>query len=85
MTEPVLLRAYALVGSALVFFLGWAAVAARPWQPAQSDPRLATLAAREQQLQRAVSLAQAIRAARGEERAQLAITPEPPLTWSTTS
>lgn len=84
MTEP-LLRTYALAGSALVFFLGWAAVAARPWKPAQPDPRVTALAAREQQLQRAVSLAETIRAARGDTPAPLALAPGPPLTWSTTS
>lgn len=84
MTER-LLRSYALAGSALAFFLGWAAVAAQPRKPAQADPRLAALTAREEQLQRAASLAQAIAAARGETPAALAITAEPPLTWSTTS
>lgn len=44
-------RLYALAVALLVFFLSWAAVAARPWAPTTSaDPRLAALAAREQRV-----------------------------------
>jgi hypothetical protein len=47
-------RLYALVLAVLVFFLAWAAVAARPWAaesgPAPADPRVAQLAAREERL-----------------------------------
>ena len=46
-------RLYALALALLVFFLTWAAVAARPWATAAAsrpDPRLAALAAREQRL-----------------------------------
>src|SRR6186997_2355077 len=52
-------RLYALVAAVLVFFVAWAAVAARPWRTtssASSDPRLAALQLREQRL-RAESLA----------------------------
>jgi hypothetical protein len=49
-------RLYALAIALLVFFLTWAAVAARPWAAAPADARLKALAAREQQL-RAESLA----------------------------
>jgi hypothetical protein len=45
-------RLYSIAIALFVFFLTWAAVGARPWASsrAQSDPRLATLAAREQRL-----------------------------------
>jgi hypothetical protein len=52
-------RLYALVGSILVFFVAWAAIAAHPWQSAKAaaqDPRLTALQLREQRL-RAESLA----------------------------
>jgi hypothetical protein len=40
-------RLYAVAVALVVFFLTWAAVAARPWASAKADPRLAALAARE--------------------------------------
>jgi hypothetical protein len=43
-------RLYALALALLIFFLTWAAVAARPWASSQPDPRFAALAAREQRL-----------------------------------
>jgi hypothetical protein len=46
-------RLYALALALVVFFLTWTTVAARPWVPSASplaDPRLTTLAAREQRL-----------------------------------
>jgi hypothetical protein len=46
-------RLYSIAIALFVFFLTWAAVGARPWVTsggAQSDPRLAALAAREQRL-----------------------------------
>jgi hypothetical protein len=45
-------RLYAIALALFVFFLTWAAVGARPWATsgAQSDPRLAALATREQRL-----------------------------------
>ncbi len=43
-------RLYALAIALLVFFLTWAAVAAHPWAASPADPRLKTLAAREQKL-----------------------------------
>ncbi len=50
-------RLYALAIALLVFFMMWAAVAARPWAPSStSDPRLQAIAAREQQV-RAESVA----------------------------
>ena len=50
MTNDRTLRLYAVVVAVLVFFVAWAAVAARPWATTKSDPRLAALAKREQQL-----------------------------------
>jgi hypothetical protein len=50
MTNDRTLRLYAVVVAVLVFFVAWAAVAARPWATAKRDPRLAALAKREQQL-----------------------------------
>jgi hypothetical protein len=45
-------RLYALALALLVFFMTWAAVAAKPWARSATtpDPRLAALAAREQRL-----------------------------------
>lgn len=45
-------RLYALAFTLVVFFLTWAAVAAHPWATAKTDPRLAALALREQQVRR---------------------------------
>jgi hypothetical protein len=45
-------RLYALGVALLIFFLTWAAIAARPWvnTTTKADPRVAALAAREQRL-----------------------------------
>ena len=43
-------RLYALALALVVFFLGWAVVAAQPWATPAADPRLQALAAREAQL-----------------------------------
>jgi hypothetical protein len=43
-------RLYAVVIAVVVFFVSWAAVAAKPWATATPDPRLAALAQREQRL-----------------------------------
>jgi len=46
-------RLWTVVVGVVVFFLAWAAIAAHPWQTAATaDPRLSTLAARQQVLQR---------------------------------
>jgi hypothetical protein len=50
MTDHVL-RLYATAASLAVFFLSWAAIAARPWAATKPDPTLAALARREQRLQ----------------------------------
>jgi hypothetical protein len=57
-------RLYALALSLVVFFLGWAVVAAHPWVAASADPRLRTLAVREAQLRRESKLVHKVVAAR---------------------
>jgi hypothetical protein len=75
-------RLYALALALVIFFVSWAAVAARPWATAQADPRVAALAARQQKLQRESALVQQIvqaryanyRVALANRQAQLAAT-----------
>jgi len=43
-------RLYAATVAIVVFLLMWLAIAARPWLPQSTDPRVVALAAREQQL-----------------------------------
>lgn len=43
-------RLYALALALVVFFLTWAAIAARPWSSSSTDPRLAALRQREARL-----------------------------------
>jgi hypothetical protein len=43
-------RLYATTIAVLIFFVSWAAVAAKPWATTKTDPRLAALAQREQRL-----------------------------------
>jgi hypothetical protein len=45
-------RLYALALALVVFFVLWAGIAARPWAATAADPKVAALAAREQQLRR---------------------------------
>lgn len=51
MTSHVV-RLYVVVAGVLAFFVAWAAVVAHPWtpKPAAADPRVAALAARQQQV-----------------------------------
>jgi hypothetical protein len=50
-------RLYATALALVVFFLGWAAIAARPWaSTAKADPRLQALAIRQAALQREAKL-----------------------------
>jgi hypothetical protein len=73
-------RAYAVVLALVVFFVSWAAVAAKPWVTAKPDPRLAALAQREQRLRADARLVKivvdrrlaAYRAALGLRQAQIA-------------
>jgi hypothetical protein len=55
MTKHVV-RLYATAAALAAFFLAWAGIAARPWVAPPPDPRLATLAQREQRLQRDATL-----------------------------
>jgi hypothetical protein len=59
-------RLYALALALLVFFLTWAAVAARPWVSTKqkADPRAAALAARERQLRHEAVVVQRVVARR---------------------
>ena len=55
-------RLYALAAAVLVFFVVWAAVAARPWSShaAARDPRLVALARREHRLRSVARLVQRV-------------------------
>ena len=53
-------RTYAVVLAIVVFFVSWAAVAAKPWATAKPDPRLALLAQRERQLRVDAKLVQKV-------------------------
>lgn len=86
MTSHVV-RLYALATTIAVFFVFWAAIAARPWQEhgPSRDPRLDALAAREQSLQ---SLAARISSASrpGEDTAPaVQLTALPPVTATRSS
>jgi hypothetical protein len=49
-------RLYAAAITILVFFVVWAALAAKPWKTAAPDPRLQQLALRQQALKRETAL-----------------------------
>ena len=54
-------RLYSLALALLFFFLAWSVFAARPWvTSAQSDPRVAALAAREQRIRHETLVVQRI-------------------------
>lgn len=53
-------RTYAVVLAIVVFFVSWAAVAAKPWATTKPDPRLALLAQRERQLRADAKLVQQV-------------------------
>jgi hypothetical protein len=57
-------RLYGLALALVVFFLAWAVVAAHPWAPTASDPRLRDLAVREAQLRREAHVVRRVVAAR---------------------
>ncbi len=57
-------RLYSLALALVVFFLGWAVVAAHPWATAVADPRLRALGIREAQLRREAQVVQRVVAAR---------------------
>lgn len=53
-------RTYAVALALVVFFVSWAAVAAKPWAAPRQDPRLATLAQREARLRSDARLVQQV-------------------------
>lgn len=53
-------RLYAIVIAVVIFFVSWAAVAAKPWATTATDPRLAVLAQREQRLRTDAKLVQQV-------------------------
>lgn len=53
-------RLYAVVLALVVFFVSWAAVAAKPWATAKPDPRMAALAQREHRLRADAKLVQRV-------------------------
>lgn len=57
-------RLYSLALALLVFFVLWVGLAAHPWAPTGTDPRIAALAAREQQLRHDSLIVKKIVAAR---------------------
>jgi hypothetical protein len=59
-------RIYVVAGALVVLFLGWAAVAAHPWDPAPVDPRAAALDERRAQVRQEAADARRIVAARWE-------------------
>ena len=87
-------RLYAATIAILVFFVVWAAVAARPWKTAAPDPRLQQLALRQQALKRETALVNQMlvlraKAARSNSstpaRAAVRVVTLPPLTITRTS
>jgi len=57
-------RLYGLALALVVFFLGWAVVAAHPWATQAADPRLKTLSHREAQLRHDAQIVQKVVAKR---------------------
>jgi hypothetical protein len=57
-------RLYVLALALVIFFLGWAVVAAHPWVKAGADPRLRVLSARETHLRHEAVVVRRIVAAR---------------------
>jgi hypothetical protein len=57
-------RLYGLALALVVFFLGWAIVAAHPWATTTSDPRLRALAVREAHLRQEARVVGRVVAAR---------------------
>jgi hypothetical protein len=97
MTDHVA-RLYALVVAVLVFFVAWAAIAARPWAKsvtasAAQDPRLVALAAREQRVRAEALAVRRVLAARRKAAAaagapaqpSVRVVTLPPLTITRTS
>lgn len=74
-------RLYALAVSILVFFVAWAAVAARPWATTTSatpDPRVTALVAKEQRVRAEALAVQRVLASRRKSAAAAALASAPP-------
>jgi hypothetical protein len=80
MTDHVA-RIYALAIAVLVFFVAWAAVAARPWAssaaPATPDPRVQALIVKQQRVRAEALTVRRVLAARRQQAAAPASTPTP--------
>jgi hypothetical protein len=75
-------RLYALAVAVLVFFLAWAAVAARPWATStasapKQDPRLAALVAKEKRVRAETLAVRKVLARRKAAAAAAVATPQP--------
>lgn len=70
-------RLYAAAIAILLFFVLWAAVAARPWKTAAPDPRLQQLALREQALKRETTLVNQVLALRAKAAPVASATAKP--------
>jgi hypothetical protein len=79
-------RLYALAGSLLTLFLGWAAIAARPWHEPTTAAAPPALVRYEQRLNETAKLVAAVRAGRQPTAAPaVRIVTLPPLTTTRTS
>ncbi|HLY93268.1 MAG TPA: hypothetical protein VKP14_00305 [Gaiellaceae bacterium] len=85
-------RLYAVALALVVFFVGWAAIAARPWAPtAAADPRLQALNVRAALLKQRAAFISQVTALRAKQPAAAAASPAvrvvnlPPLTVTRTS
>jgi hypothetical protein len=84
-------RLYALALTLVVFFVGWAAIAARPWAQTAADPRLAALNVRAAQLKQQAAFINQVVAIRAKNNTSVATAPAvrvvnlPPLTITRTS
>ena len=84
-------RLYALALMLVVFFVGWAAIAACPWSQTAADPRLATLNVRAAQLTQQAAFINQVVALRAKSQTAAAAAPAvkvvnlPPLTVTRTS
>jgi hypothetical protein len=91
MTDARVTRLYVFAVTLLVFFVLWAAVAARPWATTtRADPRVAALAAREQRIHLESVLVRRLRAQRAQQQVAAAapaprIVTLPPLVITRTS
>jgi hypothetical protein len=95
MTDHVA-RLYVLAVAVLIFFVAWAAVAARPWAPTTSaaapDPRIQALIVKQQRVRAEALAVQRVLAARRQQAARTSapapsvrVVTLPPLTITRTS